>query len=94
MATVEYVDKAVDELREDYVSAVFNVRMDLQNEIDILAEEQPNRFDFKATEAFGFVKKHWKTIGMVATAFGVPVGMADPGAFVSVLGALKNMWPF
>jgi hypothetical protein len=52
------------------------------------------RFDFKATELIIFTKKHWKTISLLAGAFGLPVGLADPGAFTSILGIFKNLWPF
>lgn len=37
---------------------------------------------------------NWGKIATVGTAFGLPLGVADPGAFKTVLGVLGNFWPF
>ncbi len=34
------------------------------------------------------VKKNWKTISAVAAAFGIPIGLADSGAFSKILDFL------
>jgi|TARA_R110000751_G_scaffold273420_1_gene374176 hypothetical protein len=40
------------------------------------------------------VKDNWGKIATVGAAFGLPLGVADPGAFAKVLGVLGNIWPF
>lgn len=42
----------------------------------------------------GLVKSNWGKIATMGAAFGVPLGVADTGAFKSVLGVLSNFWPF
>ena len=40
------------------------------------------------------VKDNWGKIAVVGAGFGIPVGVADPGAFKAVLGVVSNLWPF
>jgi hypothetical protein len=39
-------------------------------------------------------KDNWGKIAAVGAGFGIPVGVADPGAFKAVLGVISNLWPF
>ena len=40
------------------------------------------------------MKDNWGKIAAVGAGFGIPVGVADPGAFKAVFGVLSNLWPF
>jgi len=40
------------------------------------------------------VKTHWGKLVAVTAAFGIPLGVADVGAFKGVLGVISNFWPF
>ena len=41
-----------------------------------------------------FTKDNWGKVVAVATAFGIPLGVADIGAFKGVLNVMANFWPF
>ena len=42
----------------------------------------------------GLVQANWGKIATTAVAFGIPLGIADTGAFTGALGVLSNFWPF
>ena len=86
LSTKHYVDHRLDAMQ-----AEIGV---LADSLSGLSNAKPQRFDFKASEVYQFGKEHWKTVSVAAGAFGLPVGLADPGAFVTILGALSNLWPF
>lgn len=46
------------------------------------------------TSAIKLVKANWGKIGTLAAAFGIPIGVAEPGAFGKVFNLLSNFWPF
>ena len=48
----------------------------------------------KMNDVIELAKANWGKIITVAAAFGVPLGVADTGAFKSILGVLSNFWPF
>lgn len=46
------------------------------------------------SQIVSLVKGNWGQIATVGAAFGLPLGVADTGAFASILGVLGNFWPF
>ena len=46
------------------------------------------------SKVVGLVQDNWGKIATTAGAFGIPLGIADTGAFTGALGVLSNFWPF
>lgn len=89
----EALEKAQEAADDAYENWIAQVHLD-GSSWAALGYDDSHGSEFDLDSLKYLIKDNWGKIAAVGAAFGIPLGVADSGAFKGILGLLGNFWPF